>query len=66
MLAVAAPAGAVPIEVTVMTRNLYFGADTAAIFSAPNTNAIPPAVKAAFAQGKANDFNLRVEGIADE
>ena len=57
---------AVPVELTVMTRNLYFGADTSAILGAPNAGAIPAAVKAAFAQAKANDFNLRVEGIADE
>jgi hypothetical protein len=63
---IAGQAVAVPVEVTVMTRNLYFGADTSAILAAPNAAAIPAAVKAAFAQAKSNDFNVRVEGIADE
>jgi endonuclease/exonuclease/phosphatase family metal-dependent hydrolase len=65
-LVIAAPAIAIPIDVTVMTRNLYLGADTTGILTAPNPGAIPPAVKAAFAQAKGNDFNLRVQGIADE
>ncbi|MGZ5089928.1 MAG: endonuclease/exonuclease/phosphatase family protein [Burkholderiales bacterium] len=65
-LVIAGSAMAAPVELTVMTRNLYFGADTSAILGAPNAGAIPAAVKAAFAQAKANDFNLRVEGIADE
>jgi endonuclease/exonuclease/phosphatase family metal-dependent hydrolase len=57
---------AVPVEVTVMTRNLYFGADTSGILGAPTASAIPAAVKAAFTQAKGNDFNLRVGAIADE
>jgi hypothetical protein len=65
-LAIAGPAVAVPIELTVMTQNLYLGADTSGILGAPNAAAIPGAVKAAFLQAKANEFNLRVEGIADD
>jgi endonuclease/exonuclease/phosphatase family metal-dependent hydrolase len=65
-LAIAGPAMAVPVEVTVMTRNLYFGADTSGILGATQASDIPGAVKAAFTQAKDNDFNLRVAGIADE
>ena len=65
-LAMAGSAAAVPIELTVMTRNLYLGADTSGILGASSAAAIPGAVKAAFLQAQANEFNLRVEGIANE
>jgi hypothetical protein len=40
-LAIAGPAMAVPVEVTVMTRNLYFGADTSGILGATQASDIP-------------------------
>src|SRR4051812_29420705 len=62
----ASAASAGPVDVTVMTRNLYLGANTAAILGAPSLAAIPPAVDAAFDTAIANDFATRARALADE
>jgi endonuclease/exonuclease/phosphatase family metal-dependent hydrolase len=53
-------------QVTVMTRNLYLGADLNPIFQAPNLFGPYAAVGAAWAQVQANDFPSRVQALADE
>src|SRR5262245_6469174 len=52
--------------VTVMTRNLYLGADLNPIFTAPNPLALFGAVGAAWARVQANDFPSRAQALADE
>jgi endonuclease/exonuclease/phosphatase family metal-dependent hydrolase len=53
-------------QVTVMTQNLYLGADLRPIFAAPSFPAALAAAGAAWAQVQANDFPSRAETIADE
>jgi len=53
-------------QVTVMTRNLYLGADLNPIFQAPNLFGLYAAVGAAWAQVQANDFPARAQALADE
>ena len=52
--------------VTVITRNLYVGADINPILGAPSLPAIPGLVAAAFEQVQATDFPERAEALADE
>jgi endonuclease/exonuclease/phosphatase family metal-dependent hydrolase len=52
--------------VTVMTQNLYLGADLNPIFSAPNPFALFAAVGAAWNSVQANDFPTRAQVLADE
>jgi hypothetical protein len=53
-------------QVTVMTYNIYFGADLAPVISAPNQQAFVAAVAGAYQQALASDFEGRAEAIADE
>ena len=66
--AAAAPAKKVPrrTTVTVMTRNLYLGANLDAIVHATSIPAAFQAVAAAWAQVQANDFPTRATAIARE
>jgi endonuclease/exonuclease/phosphatase family metal-dependent hydrolase len=54
--------------ITVMTRNLYVGANVDLVIQAANTdpNSVPQVVAAAFQQLQHTDFHVRAEGIADE
>lgn len=54
--------------ITVMTRNLYVGANVDLVIQAVNTdpNSVPQVVAAAFQQLQHTDFHVRAEGIADE
>src|SRR3954471_7776102 len=52
--------------VTVMTQNLYLGADLSPIFAAPNQLALFGAVGAAWSSVQANDFPARAQALADE
>lgn len=54
--------------ITVMTRNLYVGANVDLVIQAANTdpNSVPQVVAAAFAQLQHTDFHVRAQGIADE
>ena len=57
---------AAPIELTVMTQNLYIGADTDPLLKAPDTaTAVLRAIQA-FAQVQANNFPVRAGAIASE
>jgi endonuclease/exonuclease/phosphatase family metal-dependent hydrolase len=53
-------------QVTVMTRNLYLGADLNPIFQAPNLFGLYAAVGAAWTQVQANDYPTRAKALADE
>jgi hypothetical protein len=64
LLGFAAPASAVPV--TILDWNVYFGADVAPVVTAPSLADVPLLVKTAFQQAQANDFNLRVIGLANE
>jgi endonuclease/exonuclease/phosphatase family metal-dependent hydrolase len=57
--------GAVSGSVTVMTRNVYLGADVDAVISAP-PDQVPIAAAQAFATVQATDFPARAEALADE
>jgi endonuclease/exonuclease/phosphatase family metal-dependent hydrolase len=52
--------------VTVMTQNLYLGADLNPIFAAPTPFALFAAVGAAWNSVQANDFPSRAQAVADE
>jgi endonuclease/exonuclease/phosphatase family metal-dependent hydrolase len=54
--------------ITVMTRNLYVGANVDLVIQAANTdpNSVPQVVAAVFQQLQHTDFHVRAEGIADE
>jgi endonuclease/exonuclease/phosphatase family metal-dependent hydrolase len=54
--------------ITVMTRNLYVGANVDLVIQAATTdpNSVPLAVAAAFQELQHTDFHVRAEGIADE
>jgi len=54
--------------ITVMTRNLYVGANVDLVIQAANTdpNSVPLAVATAFQELQHTDFHVRAEGIADE
>jgi endonuclease/exonuclease/phosphatase family metal-dependent hydrolase len=56
---------AIAAPLTVMSYNLYFGADLAPIAGASTPNEFVAAVGAAYANVEATDFNLRAEAIAD-
>lgn len=51
---------------TVMTQNLYLGADLTAILTAPTPQDLVAATTAAWAQVQANDFSSRADALADE
>jgi endonuclease/exonuclease/phosphatase family metal-dependent hydrolase len=53
-------------RVTVMTQNLYLGADLNPIFAAPTPFALFAAVGAAWNSVQANDFPSRAQAVADE
>jgi len=53
-------------ELTVMTRNLYFGTDLGPIIAATSQFEFVTAVAAAFTQAQATDFTGRAEAWADE
>jgi endonuclease/exonuclease/phosphatase family metal-dependent hydrolase len=61
-LASGTPAGATPVDLTVMTQNLYIGADTAPVLASPS----PETVAAALASIVANNFQARAGQIATE
>jgi endonuclease/exonuclease/phosphatase family metal-dependent hydrolase len=54
--------------ITVLTRNLYVGANVDLVIQAANTdpNSVPQVVAAVFQQLQHTDFPVRAEGIADE
>src|SRR5687767_1396805 len=63
----AAPlAHALPFEITVMTRNLYFGADLGPLLQAGNVPALIGATTVAYGQVVASDPAARIARIADE
>jgi endonuclease/exonuclease/phosphatase family metal-dependent hydrolase len=53
-------------EITVMTRNLYQGADLGPVIAAPTQNAFLLAVAAVLNQARATDLRGRMEAIAAE
>lgn len=59
-------AHAAPYEITVMTQNLYFGADLGPIVTAPNVPALIGAVTGAFGNVVATDPAARMARVADE
>ena len=65
VLAASAAHGA-PFEVTVMTQNLYFGAELGPVVTAPNVPTLIGAVTAAYANVLATDPAARMARIADE
>ena len=65
-LAAAGPAFAGPIDVTVMTRNVYFGAALEPVIAAPDTGALLAEVAKAFGAVVASKPVERMERIADE
>src|SRR5712691_8277600 len=64
----ARPANRMPVRktITVMTRNLYLGANLDPIVHATSSSGAFQAVQAAWAQVQANDFPTRAKGIAAE
>jgi endonuclease/exonuclease/phosphatase family metal-dependent hydrolase len=65
-LAAAAGAKRTPLSVTVMTRNLYLGANLDPIVKAKSAPEAFAAVEAGWAQVQANDFPVRARAIARE
>jgi len=55
-----------PVELTVMTRNLYFGADLAPLAAAPDLPSLVGAVTVAYGKVVASDPAARIAGIASE
>lgn len=53
-------------KLTVMTRNLYLGAELDAILTAGTPQDLVAATTAAWAQVNGNDFNARADALADE
>lgn len=53
-------------EITVMTRNLYFGADLTPVITAPDVPAFITAVTQAYLAAQATDFAGRMKAIAAE
>jgi len=53
-------------EVTVMTRNLYFGADLEPVLGATTPEDFVAALLAAFAQAQGSNFALRMDAVAGE
>ncbi len=70
----AAPATAAPQgngrgpdrPLTVMTRNLYFGADLTAVVTAQTPQDFQTALQAAFVQAQGSRFDLRMDAVAGE
>jgi endonuclease/exonuclease/phosphatase family metal-dependent hydrolase len=63
---VAAAGAKKPVTLTVMTRNLYLGANLDPIVKAKSLPAALSAVEAGWAQVQANDFRIRARAIAGE
>ena len=61
-LSLGTPACAVPVDLTVMSQNLYIGANTDALLASPD----PATAAAAFASVVANNFPARAGAIATE
>ena len=53
-------------EVTVMTRNLYFGADLTPVVVAETSGALQAALSGAFLQAQGSNFSLRMDAVAGE
>ena len=53
-------------EITVMTRNLYFGADLSSLLAAPNLDALIAGVTTVFGKAQFTDFRQRALALADE
>lgn len=66
VFAVAATTAKRPITVTVMTRNLYLGANLDPIVKAKSAAEAFAAVQAGWEQVRANDFSVRARAIARE
>jgi endonuclease/exonuclease/phosphatase family metal-dependent hydrolase len=66
LFGVAATAGKRPVTVTVMTRNLYLGANLDPIVQATSAPAAFAAVEKGWQQVQANDFPVRARAIARE
>ncbi len=58
--------GHVDREITVMTRNLYFGADLTPVITAPDVPAFITAVTQAYLAAQSTDFAGRMKAIASE
>jgi endonuclease/exonuclease/phosphatase family metal-dependent hydrolase len=56
------PAGATPVDLTVMTQNLYIGANTDAVLASPNATTLQAALDSIVA----NNFSARAGAIATE
>jgi endonuclease/exonuclease/phosphatase family metal-dependent hydrolase len=56
------PAGATPVDLTVMTQNLYIGANTDAVLASPNAMTLQAALDSIVA----NNFTARAGAIATE
>ena len=56
------PAGAMPVDLTVMTQNLYLGANTDAVLASPNAMTLQAALDSIVA----NNFTARAGAIATE
>jgi hypothetical protein len=56
------PAGATPVELTVMTQNLYLGANTDAVLASPSAMTLQAALDSIVA----NKFSVRAGAIATE
>jgi endonuclease/exonuclease/phosphatase family metal-dependent hydrolase len=65
-LALAAPAAAAPGDASVMTRNVYLGADLIPLAAVPDRPAFEQAAAERFAIVQANDFSVRARALAAE
>ena len=55
-----------PVDLTVMTQNLYVGANTDPVLAAPDLTTAVAAALQAFGQVQANNFPARAGAIASE
>jgi hypothetical protein len=61
-LSSAPPAGAMPVDLTVMTQNLYIGANTDPVLASPDVTTLTAALNSIVA----NNFPARAGAIANE